>query len=272
MIKQFLEHNAILRKLCIRMRNKLKIEHNECHLESIQNSSNTITMHGTGNSLSMESHSMFQECSVQINGTGNRITIGSDTALYGETNMVIHISGDNNEIIIGDRVSLRGVSFFIRGNDNRIEIGNDCSAVYAQYHIEQDSNEICIGNGTTMHGRGHQAIHMAADEGSKIIIEEDCMLAHSTQIRSTDSHSIVDLEGNRLNPAKDIVIGPHCWIGLQCIILKGTTIPSHCVVAAGSVCSKVYQEQNCLIAGNPAKIVKYGIDWDRKFIPVKDGV
>lgn len=272
MIKQLLEHNVILRKLCIRLRNKLKIEHNVCCLESIQNSGNTITICGKDNSLSVNACGILREYGVQISGTGNRISVGAETALYGENSAAIHIYGDNNEITIGEHVSLRGVSFFIRGSGNRIVIGNCCSAVYAQFHIEQDGNEICIGNGTTMHGRGHQAIHMAADEGSRIIIKEDCMFAHSTQIRSTDSHSIVDLEGNRLNPAKDVVIGPHCWIGLQCIILKGTAIPGHCVVAAGSVCSKVYQEQNCVIAGNPAKVVKRDVDWDRKFIPVKDGV
>ena len=266
MIKTLLQRSALLRGLCIRLRNKLNIGGNHCILDNIQNSGNAITIRGKDNSLSVNSRSMLRECGVQISGTENRISVGADTALYGENGAAIHVYGNNNEIIIGENVSLRGVSFFIRGNGNRIMVGANCSAVYAQFHIEQDGNEIRIGNGTSMHGRGHQAIHMAADEGSRIIIEEDCMLAHSTQIRSTDSHSIVDLDGNRLNPAKDIVIGPHCWIGLQVILLKGTTIPGHCMVAAGSVCSKVYTEQNCIIAGNPAKVVKRNIDWDRKFV------
>lgn len=266
MIKKLLQRNAILRKICIRLRNKLHIGSNVCVLENIQNSGNVISIRGEGNTFAFATQSILRECGVQIDGTNNRVDFDVDSTLYGENGTAIYICGDNNEIIVGKNVSLRGVSLFIRGNGNRIVIGDNCSAICAQFHIEQDGNEIIIGNGTTMHGRGHQAIHMAADEGSRILIGEDSMLAHSTQIRSTDSHSIVDLEGNRLNPAKDIVIGPHCWIGLQCIILKGTHVPGHCVVAAGSVCSKAYSEKNCVIAGNPAKIVKRNIDWDRKFV------
>lgn len=266
MIKKAIQNNAFLRNLCVKLRNKIKVGCNVCVLADIQNSSNDVLMQGRQNSITISRQSMLRECNVQVNGTGNRIEFAAGTEMYGENTTAIYVCGSNNEIIVGKNVSLRGVSFFIRGNGNRIVIGDNCSAVYSQFHIEQDGNEIIIGAGTTMHGRGHQAIHMAADEGSRIIILEDCMLAHSTQIRSTDSHSIVDMKGKRLNPAKDIIIGAHCWIGLQCIILKGTQIPNHCVVAAGSVCSKVYAETNCVLAGNPARVVKQNVDWDRKFV------
>ena len=74
------------------------------------------------------------------------------------------------------------------------------------------------------------------------------------------------LVGNRLNPAKDIIIDSHCWVGLNCIILKGSYIHSKCIVGAGSVCNKNYFETNCIIAGNPAKVAKKDINWDRKFL------
>lgn len=266
MIKKLLENNVLLRNLCVKLRNKIKVGNNICALVDIRNAGNVISMQDQQNTFTTSPQSMLRECKVQVNGTNNRIDFAAGTEMYGENAAAIYVCGNNNEIIVGKNVSLRGVSFFIRGNGNRIVIGDNCSAVYSQFHIEQDGNEIMIGAGTTMHGRGHQAIHIAADEGSRIIIQEDCMLAHSTQIRSTDSHSIVDMEGNRLNPAKDIIIGAHCWIGLQCIILKGTQIPDHCVVAAGAVCSKAYTETNCVLAGNPARVVKHQIDWDRKFV------
>lgn len=266
MIKKIVQQNSLLRRIFIHLRNKLKIGNNAYRLDNIQNSGNTIVIHGKDNDLCTDGKSVLRDCNVRLEGHRNRVSVGIDTEIYGENGSSIYVYGDNNDIIIGNSVSLRGVSFFIRGSGNRIMVGDSCSGIYTQFHIEQDDNEILIGNGTTMHGRGHQVIHLAVDEGSRIVIEEDCMLAHSTQIRSTDSHSIVDLEGNRLNHAKDVVIGPHCWIGLQCIILKGTHIPGHCVVAAGSVCSKTYPESNCVIAGNPAKVVKHNVDWDRKFV------
>lgn len=109
-------------------------------------------------------------------------------------------------------------------------------------------------------------MHIALDEGSSITINEDCMFSNGIQIRSTDSHSIIDSTGKRINYAEDITIGEHCWIGLGCIILKGTTIAPHTVVAAGSICTTEYHKGNCIIAGNPAKVVKENIDWDRKYL------
>lgn len=54
---------------------------------------------------------------------------------------------------------------------------------------------------------------------------------------------------------KPIVIGDNCFIGMNSIILKGTTIGNNVVVGAGSVVSGNFPD-NCIIAGNPAKIIK----------------
>ncbi len=52
-----------------------------------------------------------------------------------------------------------------------------------------------------------------------------------------------------------IYIGDNCFIGMNSIILKGTTIGNNVVVGAGSVVSGKYPD-NCIIAGNPAKIIR----------------
>ena len=83
---------------------------------------------------------------------------------------------------------------------------------------------------------------------------------------SNDSHSIVDGEGNRTNHAKNITVGKHCWIGMRSMIMKGVSVPDHSVIAAGSIVTKTISEPNVVIAGVPARAVKYGIDWDRKFV------
>ncbi len=263
MIGKWLRSNPLFRKWCIHFRNKIRSRDNKIHMTNISCCGNEITIQGANSLLVIHDSSMLRHCTVRVSGTGNAIAAAGETTLSGSS---IRVHGNNNLIRIGKNVTYANVSFFISGDNNEIVIGDNCSACDVQFHIEQDNNTIRVGNGTTMHGRGAQVIHMAADEGSKIIIGEDCMLAHSTNMRSTDSHSIVDLNGNRLNPAKDIRIGDHCWIGMQCIILKGTEIASHCVTAAGAVCSKKYGESHCIIGGNPAKIIKREIDWDRKFV------
>lgn len=55
------------------------------------------------------------------------------------------------------------------------------------------------------------------------------------------------------------VIGSYCFIGCGSIILPNITVGDHSIVAAGSVVSKDVPA-NCIVAGNPAKVIKTGID------------
>lgn len=56
-----------------------------------------------------------------------------------------------------------------------------------------------------------------------------------------------------------IIIGDNCWIGTNVRICKGVTIGNNSVVAACSVVTKDVPP-NCIVAGNPAKVVKTDID------------
>ncbi len=60
---------------------------------------------------------------------------------------------------------------------------------------------------------------------------------------------------------KPVVIKDDVWVGANCIILPGVTIGSHSVVGAGAVVTKDIPSY-CLVAGNPARILKY---YDKKF-------
>ena len=56
-------------------------------------------------------------------------------------------------------------------------------------------------------------------------------------------------------PTKEIYIGKNCFIGCNTIILKGTKLGDNCVVGAGAVVSGNF-EDGCIIAGNPAKMIR----------------
>ena len=75
-------------------------------------------------------------------------------------------------------------------------------------------------------------------------------------IMDSDTHPVYDKEGNVSNPDKPVVIGEHVWVGCRSMILKGSTIPKNCIVAAGTIVSGQTFEENTVIAGQPPKSVK----------------
>lgn len=56
-----------------------------------------------------------------------------------------------------------------------------------------------------------------------------------------------------------VVIGRNCWIGENARICKGVTIGDGSIVAANAIVTKPVPP-NCIVAGNPARIVKTDID------------
>ena len=53
-----------------------------------------------------------------------------------------------------------------------------------------------------------------------------------------------------------IIVGNNVWIGANAIILPRVQIANGCIVGAGAVVTKSFLEEDCVIAGNPAKVLK----------------
>lgn len=105
------------------------------------------------------------------------------------------------------------------------------------------------------------------DGYEKIFIGKDCLFSWGIKMRSSDGHSVIDLNSdNAVNLPADIYIGNHVWVGEDVKILKSVFIPNNCVLGGFSVVTKKFSEQdsNSIIAGFPAKVVKSNINWDRQ--------
>ena len=68
--------------------------------------------------------------------------------------------------------------------------------------------------------------------GRDIQFSWDCLVMDS------DTHAILDEQGNRMNPDKDIVFGNNVWIGGNVTVLPGVTIGDNTIIGAGSVVTK----------------------------------
>lgn len=56
--------------------------------------------------------------------------------------------------------------------------------------------------------------------------------------------------------AEPIRLGAHCWVGMNVVILPGVELGERTIVGAGSVVTRSFPEGHCVIAGNPARVLR----------------
>jgi len=113
--------------------------------------------------------------------------------------------------------------------------------------VEDDAN-LFIGDKTYIGAKAHIRV------AKNITIGKNVAVAWNVTIMDGDFHEFF-IEENRQNIQKDIIIEDNVWIGNNVIILKGVKIGKNAIVGAGSVVTKDVPS-GCIVAGNPAKIVK----------------
>ena len=173
-------------------------------------------------------------------------------------NSYVSIKGKHNTIRVVANCSLKNTRLVITGNQNIIVIDENCHINGGRILIDGDHGSIYIGKDTILSGNSH----LAAIEGKSIVIGEGCLFSSDVIIRTGDSHSIVE-QGtrHRINEAKDVTIGKHVWIGFGATVLKGVDILDNSIIGTEAVVTKSPRESNCIVAGNPAKVIKRNIDW-----------
>lgn len=172
------------------------------------------------------------------------------------------IVGNYNQIDFHEESFIENVTFFIRGSKCHLSIGNHCVLKGGSYWFEDNNCMIKIGDNTTI-----ENAHLAATENEKSIeIGIDCMLAYDIEIRTGDSHSIIDLNtNNRINHAQNVKISDHVWVGADVKILKGVSIGKNSIIGTGSIVTKSIPN-NCIAVGIPAKVIRKDVTWKRQRI------
>lgn len=171
--------------------------------------------------------------------------LGNNTIIIHQskiTNLNIKVNRKSLVVINASKHSISNLNISSRFYDCYINIGNDFSCSSTNFIL---------------------------DEKSSIIIGNDCMFAGGIILRTSDGHAIIDnISKKIINPAKSIILKDHIWVGDRACILKGVKCNKNCIIGANSVVTRSFIEENCIIAGNPAKIIKTDINWSR-LIPMR---
>ena len=171
----------------------------------------------------------------------------------------------------GKNLLLKGVPVIFNKKGATLKIGDGVTVkssflsnlvgLYSRTIIVTRSPEAVIEIGNNV---GISGATIYARKG--IFIGDNTCIGGNCKILDNDFHPIEaetrnsllrDSKGgdSDLVPSKEIRIGKNCFLGCNSIILKGTVLGDGCVVGAGAVVSGRF-EDNSVIAGNPAKVIK----------------
>lgn len=106
-----------------------------------------------------------------------------------------------------------------------------------------------------------------------IKIGNDVRISWNCQVLDSDFHFLYNVEKDKYyQRTKEIIIGNNIFVGNGCTIGKGTIIPDGCVISCISkVCGDYTNEgENLLFMGNPAKIIKKGVNISNGWYPEKE--
>lgn len=102
------------------------------------------------------------------------------------------------------------------------------------------------------------------DSNAGVKIGNDCMISGNIMIFASDAHTIYSIENKKVlnKVTSHVVIDDNCWIAHSAKFLKNARIAKNCIVANSAIVTKEFKEENVILAGNPAKIVKRNVNWD----------
>lgn len=179
-------------------------------------------------------------------------------------NLNIFIQGDNNTLYIPNNAI--GYKITVFGSDNSIYCKStkdvNFNIIFGDAITSINNSTCTIEEGVSSNG----CTIFQYENNSMVNIGKNTMISFGVELWATDSHSIFSLENPQkpINIGKEISIGEHVWICKGVTILKNTKIANSSIIGCNATVSGKFNLENCIIAGNPAQVVKKNIFWDGK--------
>lgn len=117
-------------------------------------------------------------------------------------------------------------------------------------------NPIFIHPSVCFDGRGYDMTTLGKD----VVISRNTLFLNHDYSLACGFRAIGKEEKVESCILREIYIGNNTFVGANCTILPGTKVGDNCIIGAGSVLRGNF-ESNCIIVGNPAKVVGNTIEW-----------
>ncbi len=177
--------------------------------------------------------------SIKINAPihSRMISLGISDATFG-------LQGDKNSYLMmdkGSKIIFNGPCVFSKGFSFRIF----------------QNGVLDVGNNVYFNAYSNISVH------TRIHLGDNVLGGWNISIRDSDVHSLSNLAfpNKKTNEDSEVFIGDHVWLSSYTDILKGTYISNNSVTAYRACVGKRFKEENVLLGGLPAKIIKREVNW-----------
>jgi len=160
-------------------------------------------------------------------------------------------NGGSQEIFDADKLR----AAIALGADARLRVNGRARLGYGSKLRVGPGARVELGDGVFLNGR----CEIICTKG--ITIGDGTVVGWNTHILDNTSHAVSTDGGATWKPTiAPIAVGANCWIGAECLILKGVTIGDGAVIAARSVVTRDVAPRS-LVGGAPATEIRPDIRW-----------
>lgn len=174
----------------------------------------------------------------------------------------IQIEGDIHRSMI--RIGVTGLDGVTGERKTHIRFGkqNTAKVIFKGDATIARGALLAADRGTLIFGKGFSAnnnFYVSCND--RIEFGNQVMIGWEVKVRDSDNHTIVQ-DGKEKPSHAPVKIHDKVWIASYCDILKGVEIGAGCVVAYRALVTRVLEQENCMIAGAPAKVIAEKIKWE----------
>lgn len=161
------------------------------------------------------------------------------------------INTKNKILLSKDSYGGNGRNTILRMDDNSVlESDENFRIYYGADIILFKNSKLVLGRNSFINSNCKIRCH------ERIVIGCNCAISHDFTLMDSDAHVIDGVK--KIAP---VYIGNHVLIGTRVTILKGVKIGDGAIIGAGAVVTHDVPA-GCMVAGNPAKVIKNNVVWE----------